>query len=386
MTPDDLLTRTFAEVTETTDYPTTPMAAVVTHSRTLRHGRRRTTALLAAAAAVVLVGGSAAVWLSHDADTTPSPSHRIDPAGSLPDLPQGDAPRVPYLEADKFVTAGGDRITSPALRKAQLATPYGVGVLVVARRVPGRPFVSISLVSGGSTSRLGCGTPGLALGGDAPAYWLSDTCGLDVTGRLVRGTTETPTTKSLALYPVGTLAGGVVANAVWANSARPDGPVVVAADGSLRRIPHLSILVTVSPAGNLVTARGPVARGLVPVVANASTGAVVWRASGWDLGHFSGSGRYVVGTRDVGAQSVAGVGDVVGIWDAATGRQVSTTVLPNMTIVGHPVWEGDDSVLVVAEDRHQQQAIVRVALDGTITRVTSVAPAGEGTYRLAAAP
>ncbi len=118
MTPEDLLTRAFAEVTETTDYPTTSLATVVARSRTLRHGRRRTTALLAAAAAVALVGGSVAVWLNHDAGTTPSPSHRVDPAGSLPDVPLGDAPGVAYLEADTFVTAAGDRITSPTFRKA----------------------------------------------------------------------------------------------------------------------------------------------------------------------------------------------------------------------------------------------------------------------------
>jgi hypothetical protein len=386
MTPEDLLTRTFAEVTETTDYPTTSLATVVARSRTLRHGRRRTTALLAAAATVALVGGSVAVWLHHDAGTTPTPSHRVDPAASLPDIAQGGAPGVAYLEGDTFVTAAGDRITSPTFRRAQTATPYADGVLVVARTRPAAPFTTISFVTGGSTTRIGCGTPGFALGGDAPAYWLSDTCGFDVTGRLVRGTTETPTAKNLALYPVRTVAGGVAANAAWTNSTNADGPVVVAADGSLHRIPHLSILLSVSPAGNLVAGRGPVARGLVPVVANASTGAVVWRAHGWELGHFSVSGRYLVGTEKLGAQTVTGIGDEVGIWDAATGRQVTGTTLPNMSVVGNPVWEGDGSVLVVAEDRHHQQAIVRLGLDGTITRATPVAPERQGSYRLASTP
>ena len=50
------------------------------------------------------------------------------------------------------------------------------------------------------------------------------------------------------------------------------------------------------------------------------------------------------------------------------------------------MWEGDGSVLVVAEDRQQEQAIVRVGLDGSITRATQVAPPGEGTFRLAATP
>jgi hypothetical protein len=63
-----------------------------------------------------------------------------------------------------------------------------------------------------------------------------------------------------------------------------------------------------------------------------------------------------------------------------------STVLPHLSIVGRPVWEGDESVLVVAQDRDQQQAIVRVGLDGSITRATSVAQSGEGTFRLAATP
>ena len=50
------------------------------------------------------------------------------------------------------------------------------------------------------------------------------------------------------------------------------------------------------------------------------------------------------------------------------------------------MWEGDGSVLVVAEDRRQQQTIVRVGIDGTITRATVVAPAGVGSFRLTATP
>lgn len=394
MTPEDLLTRTLTEVTEVTDYPTTPMATVVARSRTLRRGRRRTTAFLAAAAAVVVVvGGSAAVWLHHDPDTSPVPSHRLDPAGSLPDVPLGDTPGVAYLEADTFVSATGDRVTSPAFRTATTATPYGDGVLVAGPSTPTHPFAPISLVTGGSISRVGCGTPAFALGGDAPAYWLSDTCGVDVTsrplhvtGRLVQGTAETPTPQNLVLYPVRIVTGGVVADGASTNSTKGDGPVVMATGGTLHRVPHLSTVRSVSPTGDLVAGRGPAGRGLVPVVAHTSTGAELWRAGGWSLGGFSVSGRYVVGTQTVGDQSVPGVGDVVGIFDAATGRPVLSTVLPNMTVVGDPVWEDDDSVLVVAEDREQQQAILRVDLDGSITRATQVAPPGEGTFRLAAAP
>jgi len=88
------------------------------------------------------------------------------------------------------------------------------------------------------------------------------------------------------------------------------------------------------------------------------------------------------------------VGDVVGIWDAATGHQVLQKVLPGL-IVDAEAWEGDDSVLVVAEDREGQEAILRVGLDGTVTRTTPVVAGvrrtAEGrppltTLRLAATP
>ena len=60
--------------------------------------------------------------------------------------------------------------------------------------------------------------------------------------------------------------------------------------------------------------------------------------------------------------------------------------LPGLTVLSGPAWEGDGSVLVVVEDHDQQQAIVRVGLDGSVTRATSVAPAGQGSYRLATPP
>ncbi len=69
-------------------------------------------------------------------------------------------------------------------------------------------------------------------------------------------------------------------------------------------------------------------------------------------------------------------------------------VLPGL-IVDAEGWEGDDSLLVVAEDRDGQEAILRVGLDGSVTRTTPVVrgvprPA-EGrpplaTLRLAATP
>jgi RNA polymerase sigma factor (sigma-70 family) len=381
-TSEDLLTQTLGEVTETTDYPFTWPSGVAARSRALARARRRVVALVAAA--VVVVGGSVVLLLNHDHAPAPSTP---EVARSLADLPQGKAPQMSYLDGDAFVTAQGERVTAPVLRGATTAAAVGDGVLAAGRTTSQRPFATIDLVSGGSTHRLGCGTPAFALGTGEPAYWLSDGCRFLGPGRLVQGGTTTPTTKGVIYYPVASTSTGVVAlgTVVLPQGVGSGGPVVIGSDGSLRRIPHVAALVAVvavSPSGDLAV--GNTARGY-GVVTRLSTGAVQWRAPG-TLGHFSASGRYVVSVQSVGVQTVEGVGDVVGIWDAATGRRVTRVVLPDLTIVGGTAWEGDDAVLVVAEDRRHQQAIVRVGVDGDVTRATPVAAAGEGTFRLAATP
>ena len=378
---ESVLTRTLEEVVETTDYPTTTTAAVVARLRALDRARRRTAALVAAAAAVVVVGGAAMVRLDHA--RTPSPTADQFPAGSLSGLPQGEAPHVAFLDGTTFVTAGGERISAHVFGTATTATPLGGGVLVAGRTTTQRPFAPISLVEGGSTRRLGCGTPSFALGSGDPAYWLSRGCRFVGPGRLFRGTTITRTPRGVIYFPVGSTSRGMVTDADVAlvQGAGQGGPVLIGPDGSRSRIPHVTSVAAVSPSGARVVGLNSLGN---VVVSDLSTGAVRWRALGTP-GHFSASGRYVVTMQNLGAQTVQGVGDVVAIRVATTGRQVMSTVLPDLSVVGPPVWEGDGAVLVVAEDRHRQQAIVRVGLDGTITRASRVA-AGTDTFRLAASP
>jgi hypothetical protein len=379
-----VLTRTLTEVVGTTAYPTTSMTTVAARSRALVHARRRVTALVAAA---VLVAAGAVVVRGnqHDHATTARPAGHHAPAGSLLDLAQGAAPRVAFLDGDAFVTPSGERLTAPAFRTATNATTFGRGVLVAGRTTTQRPFAAISLVSGGSTRRLGCGTPSFAVGSGDPAYWLSQGCRFVGPGRLFHGTTVTATSKGVIYSPVGSTSRGLVADGtpVLAQGAGSSGPVLVAPNGSRSRIPDVTDVSAVSPSGDLAV--GTDSSG-DSVVTELSTGAVQWRAPRWTLGHFSSSGRYVVAMQNLGAQSLQGVGDVIGIRDAATGHRVTSEVLPGLSIVRAAVWEGDRSVLVVAEDREGRQAIVRVGLDGAITRATPVAPAGQGSFRLASAP
>jgi len=381
MNPEDLLTETLHERVERTDYPSTSPATVATRARAVRHRRRRSTALVAAAVAVVVAGVTGTVWLDHRPDATPGPAGRLDPAGLLPDVPQGGAPGVDYLEGDTYVTSTGLRITSPTFATTTSATPDGDGILVAGPTTVQRPLPVLSLVFGGTTTRLGCGSPSFAPGAATPAYWVSDRCRIGEAGRLVQDSGTTRTARGLVYTPIGSTSATLVADVKGLVPHTPSGAFLVAPDGSRQRIPHLLIVSAAS--GTLDLVAGFTTRSLDPVVADAATGAVRWRAKAWSLGSFSMSGRYLSGTQKLGDQTVEGVGDVVGIWDAATGRQVTRVVLPNMTVVGRPAWEGDGSVLVVAEDRDHQQAIVRVGVDGDVTRATAVAPAGQGTFRLA---
>ena len=393
MTAEDLLTRTLTGITETTEYPTTPMSTVVARSRAIRGARRRRIAALAAAAVVVAGGLSATLLLGHGDDSTPGPT------GPLGELPQGPAPKVDYLEGDTFVATTGVRISSPALRSAEAAAAYGAGVLVARYSSPSHPLTTLSVVSSeSSVRRLGCGLPsfGASAEGGAPAYWLSDSCRERqhpprlVGGHLFVGRVSTATPRGTSYFPVGQLTDGVVSRL---SGVTPAGAnlrhhvVVVGPGGSQRPIPHLSWALGTSSAADLVS--GVTSDLAGSTVIDASSGRVLWRQPDWTLTTFSTSGRYVAGRQGVTAEDTNPSGVELGIWDAATGRQVMSTVLHDLTVTSGPSWEGDGSFLLSVRDPSHQESILRVGLDGTVTRATRVAPASNDpvpVFRLAATP
>jgi hypothetical protein len=380
MSAEDLLARTFSEVTEHTDYPSTPVATVLASAHDIRGRRRRRIAVVAAAAVVVVVGASAAMSLGHDDNTPPQP------AGPLADLPKGDSPKIDYIDGDAFVTTSGRRVTSPAFSRAADAVAWGKGVLVASQPTSRHPFSSISFVSGGSTSNVGCGAPSFAIspdGGD-PVYWLSSECKPRGGGRFVEGYTSRDTPKGATFVPVGKVASGIVSFATTSQlRLKSHALVVLPGDGHLIPLPLL-VPRGASEAADLIC--GLVRNGQDSVVVDASTREAKWRARFWSLSRFSSSGRYVAGSQTVGEQTVQSVGDVVGIWDAATGHRVLRKVLPGLTFDTLPVWEGDASVLVVAHDRAGEQAIVRVGLDGTVSRATDVGDESSGGFKPASTP
>lgn len=384
------LARELAEATDDTAYPTTTWAAVVARAQEIRRSRRRTATKVAAACvtAVGLAAAGSVLVRGNDDDATQAP------VAPLADLRQGAEPGVGYLVGDTFVPASGDPVTSPAFRRAATVTPYDGGVLVAGRVTSRRPYATISQVTGASASRLGCGTPSFVLGGAGdPAYWLSDSCRADDprrlvegdTGQLVQGSARAATTAVVAFTPVGRVSDGVVA--YGASSARTVGNaayVVQADDGASRLVSHVEVPRGATPFGDLVAGLAP---GLTDsLVVDTDTGEVQWRLADWSLGRFSPAGRYVVGIRSGAPPPLGSGGDRVGVFDAATGHDVMQRALPGLLLDSLPVWEDDDSVLLVAEDRAERQAIIRVGLDGAVTRATPARPVVLSGYRFGATP
>jgi hypothetical protein len=184
--------------------------------------------------------------------------------------------------------------------------------------------------------------------------------------------------------PVGRVSDGVVAYGTSGVTTTGDAAYTIGPVGTGGPIPHLRVPRGATPAGDLVS-------GLAPdrtdsLVVDAATGDVRWRLPGWSLGRFSPSGRYVVGIRSMAPPPLGSTGDWIGVWEAATGHEVLRRALPGLTLDSLAAWEGDDSVLVVAEDRSGRQAIIRVGRDGTVTRATRVAAGLPGGFRLASTP
>jgi len=382
--------RSFAEATDDVEYPVTALSAVTGRAGEIRRARRRTAGRVGAAVVATAVVGSTAVLLGrgHDSDPTPPP------VAPLPRLALGAAPGVDYLEGDRFVPASGEPITSAALRRASTATAYSDGVLAAGRVTSRRPFATISYVSNGLISRIGCGTPSFVLGGDAPAYWLSDSCrAVDTrrlvygdTGRMVLSPTRAATTGVVAYTPVGRVSDGLVAYGVSESSTVGNATYVLQAqDGASRLVSHVEVPRGATPNGDLVS--GLTSSLTDSLVVDADSGRVRWRLPGWSLGRFSPSGRYVVGFRSAaGLPHLGAASDSLGIWEASTGHEVLVRDLPGLMLDSLPVWESDGSVLVVAEDRGGAQAIVRIGTDGSVTRATHVGRAVLSGFRLAATP
>lgn len=406
MTAEDLLTRSLREVTERTDYPSTPLETVAVRARTLR-ARRRRTATLAAAAAVAALAVPGAVWLNHSPSTSPSPgpSHELSsgptqstsPLIHMESLSMGRPPGVDYADDDTYVDTNGGHTSSGAVRKAKSVTPVRGGLLVaLPTNLPDDRIGTLDLLTDHGDQGLGCGANRFAMSADGveSAYWVMDSCTTGSAGKLYTGANNTrgetgpshvATPAGRVVQPVGFVSQGVVANLTTPNGGY-QGVWVYGDQGAPARVDGLATVGGVDQEHGLVAgqAAGDTATGMI---VHAPTGPVVGYYPHWILGQFSPDGKYVLGFQPRKGMEPDGRA----ILDVATGTKVASLGAGTFASqLLQPTWESDTSVLAVAQDwDSRRDAIVRFDLHGHATLATE--PTREAdrafpVYRLATRP
>ena len=384
LTPADL--ETLRERAVESDYPYTPTAAVVARARALRARRRRTTAVVVAVAAVL--GGPAAMWLGGSARSTAATHGHDDTNASVranpwSGLESGAPPQIPYVQGSRYHAADGTVTTLPYREYGLQAAAYRGGFLVVHTVRQGSRLTRLDdhLRPRWSTCASGARSLVTSPDGSRVAFEIRD-CATQVSA--IHLTSAAGTGGLDRVYRVSghhrvSLTGATettVGYAYWPPRRGPSGPAFVTdfQDRALE-VPTTSSSFALDTSGNDVTVGADTGTGFA--VVDVRTGAVRWRSS-TPIVAFSRDGSYCV------AQSPDST--ELRLLDAGDGRLLQTLLLPTGLVqVAGPVWDSDDTVLVVAghvDAAGSDTAIVRFDLQGgpptLATRVVRTAGPGTG--------
>lgn len=364
-----------------------------------RHTGRRA-AVLAAAAVVVAVGAPTAFLLRPAGDNpSPAPSPSPSPSTSLPEpTPTRSAPTP--TEPPDPATTGFEGIE----RGRDIAIPW-IGSGAIHR--PGAPDVpapagSWQTFTGYHGGWLLSGTGGLVqLDGTGRSTLVAPTAGriaisadgtqaafladggvhVGITSGMGDGETVLPVQSPDETGPVGFLSSGrVVYNGLKGQVLVLDGR-----PGSAPPLAGLAHATSSTEARDLVAGTTVDDDGTAAVV-SATTGKVLWTKAGWMLGSFSPNGQ------DISAYHSATGGELetVAILDALTGKVVATSVTPRLRAlpaVPPTAWE-DDAGLLIPYRAASSWAVLRLTVDGRLTRASDVvdSPAGSMPFVLSARP
>lgn len=357
-------------------YQPTAVADVAARARVIRRRRTRTAVLAAAAAVVALALPAIVVLGGDDARNTqpaePGPTTDLNAADAdyLAGLEQGPPPTIGYLDGSDYVSGTG-RTTIP-VRQSVSITPYQGGYLVVSEldhpakvgltRLDGNLDTVWSRCGGGIVvSRDRAQTAYLSGPCDSRQYTLSvgPTNGVDEQNA------------GPAASVLGILDDGRV---VYAAEARADiGMLVSDLAGAPEPVTPPGGPVDLDEAHELVAGVEDIESPVTALAWRLATGEVTWRgAQGagttWIPSRFSPDGLHLLAAAD------DGTGMRNGFLDAATGAYVSDFELPPDVRIHDAAWEDDQHVLVSVSEG-LARAILRVDLDGRITR------AADGTER-----
>lgn len=387
------------------------MAQIVHRARGIRRRRRTTvTALAAAAVAAVAIptgltlggGPQAGTTIPPAATRTSSPSVSPSPSPSTPATPsvgpsspsapsltlaqvrRGGSVGIGWLEGDTWHNQNGT-MTLPSGTYLAI-TPYRGGFLVTSPQDSGGTLSgAVSKVSwldnGMNPQWTACGSGRLAVSGDQmiAAYSRLSDCTASATDTLYSGIasgmanseTARPVPAGQLAEPVGQTDQVLVYNLAGLADGAPGGAWYsnLAGQQPPKQVPGLAYATAVNGSRQQVAGASATDQH-TGVVVDPVTGKVAWSIQDWAPGQFSADGKYVVA-----AHSAGGEPDAYAILDASDGSFVQRLDLSKygMQVVA-TAWNPDDSLLLLVH-QGDQQAIVRLAPGGQVTRVSDVLPA-----------
>ena len=384
--PEDLLSDVLRERVEHYDTPSTPMGDVVSIARRIRR-RRKLRAGVATAAVVAVLAAPFVVEASRTSDPTGGPAGRSqEPTTSvrLADVAVGAPPTVAWLDGRDYVAGDGTRTRLP-FDDVVRAVPYR-GSLLLVRLGDGH-----IIWLGNEDEAPWCGHGSLAVSPDgastafatspATAECTADPGGSgagsgggrasEVTLHLGPTGTSSAADQTRSMPPQSAALVGILGDTVVVSPYNEGPPMLLGLDGTSTTLDQLARVTGVNARLGLVSGLLADSDTAPPTsaVLDLTTGSVSWTKPGWQLRDFSPDGSSVVGVLPTGPDSPL----TWGVFDAVSGSQLHELATPAGFAVRTAVWE-DDEHLLLDTTQGDTQAIVRVALDGTIELATEPSP------------
>ena len=366
MNVEDLLRESLRAEAARTEHEPTPLEQVAWRARSVRRTRRARVAavsLVAAAAVAAPVALIVPGLLATDPAPAPQP---------FASLRESYGPTVAWVDGDRYHSADGQTSTI-GVTGIQEFLPYRGGLLATVRDdLPNGQSRVVTLDPDGTVGSDECGSPRLGLdeAGEVALSLAVYECsprwsGASFEWRGVRspqpGDDLLTMPTDMTTDPVAVRGDLTYYNAADLDGRKPGAYRLVTGLGPPERIPGLGVVVDVSLDGGRVAGTTSDGR---EVVADADTGEVRTELPSRAVS-FSPDGEHVA--------AVSLSDGRLEILDAETGALVAATDAG--TFDDRVAWESDDRLLAVAVDGGDE-SLLRVDLDGTVSRATEVRPAG----------
>ena len=366
MNVEDLLRESLHAEAARTEHDPTPLEQVAWRARSVRRTRRTRVAavsLVAAAAVATPVALTVPGLLLADRDPAPQP---------FASLQEAYGPTVAWVDGDVYHSADG-QTSALDVTDVQAFVPFRGGLLATARAdLPAGQARVVTLGADGAVTSDECGSPRLGVdqAGEVAVSLTVYKCSARWGGALLewrdvrspdRADDELVMPTAMTTDPVAVRGDLTFYNAAELDGGQPAAYRLVTGLGPPERIPRLGTVVDVTLDGSWVAGTTTDGR---QVVADARSGEVRTELPSRAVS-FSPDGEHVA--------AVSLSDDRLEILDAETGALVAATDAG--TFDGRVAWESDERLLAVAVSG-ADETLLRVDLDGTVSRASEVRPAG----------